>query len=84
MVRVSRPSTSNKIPYSGYFSGGKIFVVFMVERRSTKFVPMKQYRVVQGCGSVYRDHENFSTNWPKIHCSRKFYPLKNTRYMVVT
>ena len=25
-----------KIPYSGYFSGGKIFVVFVVERRTTK------------------------------------------------
>ena len=26
--------------------GGKIFVVFVVERRTTKFLPMKQYRIV--------------------------------------
>ena len=32
---------------------------------------------------LYRDHENVSTNWPKIHCSRKFYPPKNTRYTVI-
>ena len=71
------------IPYSGYFSGSKILVVFVVERRTTKFLPTKQYRNVPGCGLVYRDHENFSTNWPKIHSSRKFYLPKNTRYTVV-
>ena len=32
---------------------------------------------------LYRDHENVSMNWPKIHCSRKFYPLKNTHYTVI-
>ena len=32
---------------------------------------------------LYRDHENVSMNWPKIHCSRKFYPPKNTRYTVI-
>ena len=70
------------IPYSGYFSGGKIFAVFVVERRTMKFSPMKQYRIVPGCGLVYCDHKIFSTNWPKMHCSRKFNPPKNTRYAV--
>ena len=41
-------------------------MVFMVERRTTKILPMKQYHIVPGCGLVYRDHKNFSTNWPKI------------------
>ena len=43
--------------YSGYFSRGKIFVVFVVfvvEKRTTK-----QYRIVPGCGLEYHDHENF-------------------------
>ena len=38
------------------------------------FLPTKEYCIVPGCGLVYRDHENVSMNWPKIHCSRKFYP----------
>ena len=42
------------IPYSGYFSGGKIFVVFVVERRNTKFLPTTQYHKVPGCGLVSR------------------------------
>ena len=70
------------LPYSGYFSGGKIFVVFVVERRTTKFLPTKRYCIVPRCGLVYRDHEHFSTNCLKIHCSRKFYPTKNTHYTV--
>ena len=49
-------------------------MVFVIERRSTKFLPTKQYRIVPGYGLVYRDHENFSTNWPKTHCSRKVLP----------
>ena len=57
-------------------------MVFVVERQATKFLPMKQYRMVPGCGLVYRDHENFPTNRPKVHCSRKFYPPKNTRYTI--
>ena len=47
-----------------------------------KCLPTKQYRIVPGCGLVYRDHETFAMNWPKIHCSRKFYPPRNTRYTV--
>ena len=70
------------IPYSGYFLGGKIFVVFVVERQTTNFLPTKQYHTVPVCGLVYHNHQNFSTNWPKIHCSRKFYPPKNTHYTV--
>ena len=57
-------------------------MVFVVERRTSKFLTTKQDRIVLGCALVYCDHENFSTNWPKIHCSRKFYPPKNTRYTV--
>ena len=48
-----------------------------------KFLPTKQYRIVPRCGLVYCNHKIFSMNWPKIHCSRKFYPLKNTHYMVI-
>ena len=29
------------IPYSGYFSGGNNFVVFVVERQTTKYLPTK-------------------------------------------
>ena len=58
-------------------------MVFVVERRTTKVLPTKQYRIVPGCGLVYRDHENFSTDWPKIHCSRNLppekYPLFSSR-----
>ena len=64
------------ILYSGYFSGGKIFVVFVVERQNTKFLPTKQYRKVPGCGLVYCDHENFSTNWPKFTAHKNFTPQK--------
>ena len=67
---------------AGIFPGGEIFVNFMVERRTTKYLPMKQYCIVPGCGLGYRNQENISTNWPKIQCSRKFYPPKNTRYTV--
>ena len=47
------------IPYSGYFSGDKIFVVFVVERRTTKFYSTAEYR---GCGLEYHD-QNVSTNY---------------------
>ena len=30
------------IPYSGYFSGDKIFVVFVVEKQTTKYLPTNQ------------------------------------------
>jgi len=53
------------LPYSGYFAGVKIFVVFVVETRTTKFLPTK-HRIVPGGGLEYRDHENCSTNLPKI------------------
>ena len=64
------------VPYSGYFSGGKSFLVFVVERRTTNFLPTKQYRIVPGCGLVYRDHANFSTNWPKFTAHENFTPRK--------
>ena len=37
---------SFQIPYSGYFGGRKIFMVFVVERRTTNFLPTKQYCIV--------------------------------------
>ena len=58
-------------------------MVFMVEKQTTKFLPTRQYHIVPVCGLEYHNHEIFSTNWPKIHCSRKFYPSKNTRYTVL-
>ena len=57
-------------------------MVFVVERRTMRFLPTKVYCIIPGCGLVYRDHENVSPNWPKIHCSRKFYSPKNTHYTV--
>ena len=44
-------------------------VVFVVERRTMKYLPTKQYRIVLGCGLVYCDHENVSMNCPKIQLS---------------
>ena len=41
--------------------GGGIFVVFVVERQTTKFLPTKQYHIVLGCGLVYCNDENFSS-----------------------
>ena len=58
--------SGDQILYSGYFSGGKIFVEFVVERRTTKF--LKQYCIVWHL-LTYCDHEHFSMKWPKIHCS---------------
>ena len=49
-----------------------------------KFLSTKHYRIIPRCGLVYRDHKYFSTNWPKIHCSQKFSPLKNTYHTVVS
>ena len=37
-----------KLPYSGYFSGGKIFMVFMVERRTTKFLTTNSTAMYRG------------------------------------
>ena len=36
-----KPATYSGIPYSGYFSGGKIFVVFVVGQQTTKYLPTK-------------------------------------------
>ena len=63
---------------AGIFRGVKL------RGKPRTFLPTKQYHIVPGCGLVYCDHENFPTNWPKIHCSQKFYPPKNTRYTVCT
>ena len=66
--------SSSCIPYSGYFSVGNIFVVFVVERQTTKYLPTKtasqserhacvEHALAQnGCG--------FSTN----RVTTKFFP----------
>ena len=46
---------SMAIPYSGYFSWGKIFVVFVVERPTTKYLPTK-----------FRSHYGYDTPRPLI------------------
>ena len=69
----------NKLRYSGYFSGGKIF---MVERRTTKFLPTKQYRIVLGVWfSIQRPRECFrelATN----SLLMKILPPEKSCYMV--
>ena len=57
-------------------------MVFVVDRRTTKFLHTKEYHIVPGCGLVYHNHENVSLNWPKIQCSQKFYPPENIHYTV--
>ena len=44
------PQVSQNYCIVGIFrgGGGKIFVVFVVEKRTTKFLPTKQYRIVPG------------------------------------
>ena len=37
----ARPSVQD-LPYSGYFSGGIIFVFFVVEGRATKYLPKEK------------------------------------------
>ena len=67
---------------AGIFRGVKVLWFLWLRGEPQTFLLTKQYRIVLGCGLVYCDHENVSTNWPKIHYSRKFNPLKNTRYTV--
>ena len=59
---------------AGIFQGGKLFMVFVVERRTTKFLPTKQYRIVLGCGLLYRNHKIHSQMLTKILPLEK-YPL---------
>ena len=67
---------SVQIPYSKYFWGGKIFVVFVIERRTTKFSPMKQYCIVPGCGLVYHKNEKFFPELAKNSLLTKILPPK--------
>ena len=55
------------MPYSGYFSGGNIFLVFVVERRTTKYLPTK----------------NTACARPKYEANRattKFFPRNSQNY----
>ena len=70
--------SGNILPYSGYFSGSKIFVALWLRGEPRNFYPW----TVPHSTRVYRDHENVSMNWPKTHCSRKFYPPQNIRYTI--
>ena len=47
-------------------------MVFVVEKRTMKFVPMKQYRIVWG--GEGRDHNNYATNWPKKFTTHEILP----------
>ena len=73
-----------KYRIAGIFRGVKFSWFSWLRGEPRNLPPTKQYRIVPGCGLVYGDHEKFSTNWPKIHWSRKFYPPKNTRYTVLS
>ena len=57
-------------------------MVFVVERQTMKFLPMKQYHIVLECGLVYCNDEHFSTKFPKMYCSQKFH--KNTTILYMT
>ena len=74
--------TWSQLPYSWYFSGDKIFVIFMVDKQTEIFTHETVLHSLVFAHVLYHDHENFSTNWSKIHYSWKIYPLKNTRYTV--
>ena len=56
-----------EVPYSGYFSRGNIFVVFVVERRTTKYLHMKKTR----CGVVLTQTARATT---------KFFPRNSQNY----
>ena len=74
---------------AGIFRGGKIFVFFVLERRTTKFLPTKQYRIVwrshmyctattkifPQTGQKFTAHENF-TPWtiPAIRYQAAYIP----------
>ena len=45
------------LPYSGYFSRGNIFVVFVVERRTTKYLHTKKRKP----RARAQNHKIFST-----------------------
>ena len=49
------------IPYSGYFSRGNIFVVFVVERRTTKYLHTKKRKPRRVPRARAQNHEIVST-----------------------
>ena len=49
------------VPYSGYFSRGNIFVVFVVERRTTKYLHTKKRKPRRVPRARAQNHEMFST-----------------------
>ena len=51
-----------KIPYSGCFSGGKIFVVFAVGKQTTKYLPTKQLPWMQRATPISA-HVHVTTNF---------------------
>ena len=75
------------IPYSGFFSGGKIFVVFVVEQQTTKYLPTKvNYSCnvprplirTRGCTHVV-DQRVLDSVWPYFDTSRG----KRTTYPIL-
>jgi len=61
------------IPYSRYFSGSNIFVV---KRRTTKFLPTKPYRIAPGYGLYTATAKIFPRTGQKFTVHENFTPRK--------
>ena len=62
---------------AGIFRGGKLFVVFVVERQTTKLLPTKQYRMVRRSHTYCTATTKiFPRTGPKITAHENFIPRK--------
>ena len=64
------------LPYSGYFSGGNIFMVFVVGRRTTKYLPTKTPHACTQNRRQTAQPRNFSHEIAKIMTFTKILPLE--------
>ena len=64
------------LPYSGYFSRGNIFVVFVVERRTTKYLHTKKRKPRRVPRARAQNREIFFHEIAKITTFTKILPLK--------
>ena len=64
-----------------YLSRGNIFVVFVVDRQTTKLPRnsylRKSYHIHVHSVMVYRNHENISTCWPKFTAHKNIFSPKS-------